>query len=100
MTSDINDWFSITVFHGEKVGPKRWRAGAHVFRRDRPDTPQNRVGEEFVAFGTTMKSADDDAYCQAKSFVQSQGKPLDWEGRSVVFHSGLHLKRGSSRSDE
>ena len=51
MTSDINDWYSVTVFHAEKVGPKRWRARAHAFRRDRPDTPQNRVGEEFVGFG-------------------------------------------------
>jgi len=81
MTCDINDWYSVTVFHAEKVGPKRWRARAHVFRRDRLDTPENRVGEEFVGSGTTMNSADYDAYCQAKSFVKSQGKPLDWEGR-------------------
>ena len=80
MTSDINDWYSVTVFHAEKVGPKRWRARAHVFRRDRLDTP-DRVEKEFVGSGTTMKSAAYDAYCQAKSFVKSQGKPLDWEGR-------------------
>jgi hypothetical protein len=80
VTSDINEWWSITVFHGERVGPKRWRAVAHVFRRDRPDTP-DRVEEEFVGFGPTMNSADYDAYCQAKRFVLSQGKPSDWEGR-------------------
>lgn len=81
MTCDINDWYSITVFHGEEeVGAKRWRARAHVFRRDRPDMPDNRVGE-FVGVGTTMNSADYDARRQAKRFVLSQGKPLDWEGR-------------------
>ena len=74
MTSNINEWYSVTVFHAEKVGPKRWRARAHVFRRDRLDTPENRVGEEFVGFGTTMNSADYDG-CQAKGFVESQGKP-------------------------
>ncbi len=81
MTSDINDFFSVTVFPGEEVGPKRWRARAHVFRRDRLDTPENRVGEEFVGFGTTRNSANYDTHCQAKSIVELQGKPLDWEGR-------------------
>ncbi len=85
MTSDINDFFSVTVFPGEEVGPKRWRARAHVFRRDRLDTPENRVGEEFVGFGTTRNSANYDAHCQAKSFVELQGKPLDWRVGSVVF---------------
>ena len=80
MTSDVNDWYSVTVFHGEWVSPRRWRARAHVFRRDRPDTP-DCVEKEFVGFGTTMNSADYDARRQAKSFVESQGKPLDWEGR-------------------
>jgi hypothetical protein len=80
-TSDINEWYSVTVFPEEKVGPKRWRARAHVFRLDRLDTPENRVGEEFVGFGTTPNSARYDAHCQAKSFVESQGKPLDWQGR-------------------
>ena len=78
MTFDINEWFSVTVFHGEKVGPKRWRAKAQVFRRDRPDTPDDCI-REFVVFGTTMNSADEDAYRQAKRFVKSQGKPLDWK---------------------
>ena len=80
MTSDINRWRSITVFPAEDVGPKEWRAVVHVFRRDRLDTPDH-VEKEFVGSGTTMKSAAYEAYCQAKSFVKSHGKPLDWEGR-------------------
>jgi len=81
VTWDPNDWYSITVSHGvEEVGAKRWRARAQVFRRDRPDIPENCVAE-FVTFGTTMNSADYDAGRQATSFVESQGKPLDWEGR-------------------
>jgi len=80
MTSDISRWRSITVFPAEEVCPKRWRARVHVFGRDLRDTP-DRVEKEFVGSGTTMNSARDDAYRQAKRFVLSQGKPLDWEGR-------------------
>ena len=80
MTSDFN-WRSVTVFPvAEKVGPKRWRAVAQVFRRDRPDTP-DCVEKEFVGFGTTENSARGDAYRQAKRFALSQGKPSDWQGR-------------------
>ena len=65
---------------GQKVGPKRWRAVAQVFRRDRPNTP-DCVEKEFVGFGTTENSARGDADRQAKRFVLSQGQPLDWKGR-------------------
>lgn len=69
MTFDINDWWGVTVRHGEKISPKRWRATAYAFRRD----TQGRVGEDFVGFGTTMNTADDDALRQARSFVIAQG---------------------------
>lgn len=75
MTSDINDWWSITVFHGRKIGPKRWRATANAFRRD----TQDQVGEDFVGFGTTMNTADKDALRNATSFALMQGKPSDWK---------------------
>ena len=79
MTSDINDFRSITVRPRERVGPNRWRAVLYVFRRDRLDTP-DRVEKEFVGFGPTEGSARDDAYRQGKRFVLSQGKPSDWKG--------------------
>jgi hypothetical protein len=80
VTSDFK-WRSITVhLPGEEVGPKEWRVRADVFRRDRLDTP-DRVEKELVGSGPTMNSARDDAYRQAKRFVKSQGKPLDWAGR-------------------
>jgi hypothetical protein len=77
---DINKFFRVLVFHADEVGPKRFRATAYVFRRDCLDTPDNRVGE-FVGVGSTMNSADYDAYRQAKRFAKLQRNPLDWAGR-------------------
>lgn len=74
MTIDIDEHYGITVIHGEKIGPKRWRATAQAFRRD---TMQN-VGEKFVGMGTTMNTADTDAFNQAKRFVGVQGVPQGW----------------------
>jgi len=80
VTSDFK-WRSVTAFPvGEKVGPRRWRTKAQVFRLDRPDTP-DCVEKEFVGFGTTENSACGDAYLQGKRFALSQGKPSDWAGR-------------------
>lgn len=77
MTFDINDWWGVTVIHGEKIGPKRWRAAAFAFRRD----TQARVGGEFIGSGTTMNTSDNDALRQAKAFVLTQGQPADWAKR-------------------
>jgi hypothetical protein len=34
MNFDINDFFGITVTHGQRRGPKLWVAEAQAFRRD------------------------------------------------------------------
>lgn len=75
MTYDIDEYWGITVTHGEKTGPKRWRATAQAFRRD---TMKN-VGEVFVGTGTTMNTADTVALEEAKRFVLLQDKPKDWK---------------------
>lgn len=74
MTIDINDWWGVSVTHGAKIGPKRWRATARVFRRD-----NLIVVEEFEGYGTTMNTSDDDALHQARRFVLAQGQPRDWQ---------------------
>jgi hypothetical protein len=73
MTLHINEYWGCTVIHGEKIGPKQWRARAFAFRLD----TQAEVGEEFIGFGSTMNTADDDAIRQVKLFVSSQGIPKD-----------------------
>jgi len=71
MTFNIDKYWGCTVIHGTKIGPKRWRARAFAFRRD----TQQKAGDEFIGFGSTMNTADDDAIRQVKLFVASQGTP-------------------------
>ena len=75
MTHDVNEWWGVTVIHGEKIGSKQWRARAYAFRRD----TQIQVGKEFTAVGTTMGSADKEVSRQATNFARAQGMPGDWK---------------------
>jgi len=87
MTFDINPWYGITVIHGEKVGPRRWQAKAHIFRRD----TQQRISDDFYGEGGAMTTADDAALNAAKRKLSSLGEPEDWVGPKSGFkiYSGL-----------
>jgi hypothetical protein len=78
MTSDINEWWGITVSHGVRIAPKQWRATARAFRRDTFE----QVGNEFVGLGTTMNTADDKALQNGRSYVLPLGKPADWNSEA------------------
>lgn len=74
MTFDIDEYWGVSVTHGEKTGPKQWRASAIAFRRDN----QEQVGDDFIGFGTTMNRADEDAQKKATAFVRAKAQPKDW----------------------
>ena len=76
MTFDIDPWYGITVIHGEKIGPRRWRARAHIFRRD----TQQKVADDFFGEGGAMTTADDAALKAAKLRLYALGKPDNWSG--------------------
>lgn len=83
MTFDVDPWYGVTVIHGEKIGPRRWRARAYIFRRD---TQQN-VGEDFFGEGGAMTTADKAALNAAKGELYMLGKPHDWSGPEDGFRN-------------
>lgn len=76
MTYDIDPWYGISVIHGEKIGPRRWRAKAYIFRRD----TQQKIGEDFFGEGGAMTTADKAAFNAAKRELYVLGQPDDWSG--------------------
>ena len=76
ITRDINEWWSLTVHHADKLGSKNWRAKATLWCRD----TNHRVGEPFYGVGTTMLAADDDAASKAEEHALRLGRPDDWVG--------------------
>lgn len=81
MTFDIDPWYGVTVTHGEKIGPRRWRAKAQIFRRD----TQQRVGEPVYGEGGAMTTADSAALAAAKQLLHSFGEPASWAGPEGGF---------------
>jgi len=81
MTFDVDPWYGVPVFHGEKIGPRRWRARAHIFRRD----TQQKVGEDFFGEGGAMTTADEAALNAAKRELNVLGIPHDWSGPEDGF---------------
>ncbi len=76
MTFDINPWYGITVKHGQKIGLRKWRAEAYIFRRDN----QKRIGGDFYGEGGAMTTADDVALNEAKHELHILSVPDDWSG--------------------
>lgn len=74
MTFDIDEYWGVSVTHGEKTGPKQLRASAIAFRRD----TQEQVGDDSIGFGAIMNRADEDAKKKAAAFVRAKGQPKDW----------------------
>lgn len=77
MTFDIDEYWSITVTHADKIGPKEWRATAQAYRRD----TQKPVGHSLTGFGSTQNAADTAAQHAAEDFVSTQGRPEGWKRR-------------------
>jgi hypothetical protein len=75
MTLDLNEFYGVTVFHAEWIGPRQWRARAHVFLRD---TAGVAAVDQFFAYGGTMSSADNRAIAEAERRFGSREKPADW----------------------
>lgn len=75
MTVDINEFYGITITHGERVALGEYRAFAQAFRRD----TMRDVGERFDGFGRMMSSADTAALRVATTFVNSLRRPKGWK---------------------
>jgi len=75
MTVDLNEYYGVTIFHAQKIGPRQWRARARLFRRDTFE-----VLEEFFADGGAMTSADARALKEAREKVAFRACPPDWRG--------------------
>lgn len=76
MTKDINMYYGVTIYHAEKIGPKRWRAKGEIFRRD-----TYKILETFYTEGGAMTSADRKALIEAKHISSHWGIPKDWSGK-------------------
>jgi hypothetical protein len=76
MTFDISPYYSVTVYHGRKMGPRRFKARAQLFRRDN----QIQVGEDFFGVGGAMTSADEAALKEAQDAAKRLPAPVNWLG--------------------
>ncbi len=76
MTIDINEWYGVTIKHGEKIGPRRFQAHATIFRRDNFESI-----EEFFVEGRAMTSADSNALAEARRKVTDLGEPSSWNSK-------------------
>ena len=74
MTIDIDEYYGVTIRHGEKIGPRRWQAKASIFRRD----THQAIGELY-AEGGAMTSADSKVLSEAKMRIASLGIPDNWQ---------------------
>jgi len=83
MTFNIDPWYGVTVIHGEKIGPRRFRAQALIFRRD----TQRKVGSIHFGEGGAMTTADDAALNAARREIYALGEPNDWSGPKSGFQS-------------
>ena len=81
MTFDVDPWYGVTVIHADKVGPRRWRARAYIFRRD----TQDRVGDDHYGEGGAMTTADTAALNMAKRTLRMLGEPENWSGPEGGF---------------
>jgi len=77
MTKDVNEYYGVTIRHGEKIGPRKWQARASIFRRDTQQTI-----DELHAEGGAMTSADSNALSEAKIRIASLGVPDNWKKNS------------------
>jgi len=76
MTRNLNEFYGVTVVHAKKIGPRRWRAQAQIFRRD-----TFAVVEEFFIEGGAMTSADSRAIDEAERKVGFLDIPTGWKSR-------------------
>jgi len=63
MTYDLNEYYGVSLYPNtkEKIGPRRYRAKAGLFRRD-----NNEAIETFYAEGSVISTIYQDAIDQAK----------------------------------
>lgn len=80
MTKDLDMYYGVTVYHAEKIGPRRWRAKGEIFRRD-----TFKVLETFYTEGGAMTSADSRALTEAEHIVAHWGIPENWQGPKEKF---------------
>lgn len=74
MTVNLDEYYGVTVYHAEKIGPKRWRAKGEIFRRD-----NFQVLDTIYTEGGAMTSADSRAIDAAKRKVAHWGVPENWQ---------------------
>ena len=77
MTVDFNDYYGVSVFHSQEMGPRQRSARAQLFRRD-----TFVVIEEFFTDGGAINSADTRTIDEAKKRVGFRGYPPDWKDSS------------------
>ena len=76
MTVNINEYYGVTVFHPQKIGPKRWQVKAEIFRRDTFE-----VIEKFYTLGGAKTSAGSRAINEAEVKVASLSIQKGWKGK-------------------
>jgi hypothetical protein len=75
MTADVDKYYSVTVSLTEKIGPRRWRSMATIFRRD-----THKMLETFYTEGGAKTSASRRAINEGKRKANIMGIPSDWQG--------------------